>query len=138
MRYYRKYLFATLCCIVAYGCQRYDGPRSIRESVLAVPDSIATSEQSRLKQTLKDIVFSKGAVENDKLILSVGRDYFIDRNISATYYDLIIQEFKETSRFINKLKKNGQYPTEQTDLEKLFNSAKEEYWEMRGTISLPR
>ena len=82
-------------------------PISLAESVMSIPDSIATSEQLVLKRKIEHVGIFKIRVNNNRLELTVGKDYFINNNIPIRYYKLINKDIKETNIGIDQLETDG-------------------------------
>lgn len=74
---------------------------------MSIPDSIATSEQLVLKRKIEHVGIFKIRVNNNRLELTVGKDYFINNNIPIRYYKLINKDIKETNIGIDQLETDG-------------------------------
>lgn len=82
-------------------------PASLNESVMSIPDSTATSEQLTLKRKIERVSFFKTQVKDNRLELTVGKEYFIDNDIPVRYYELINERIKETNAGIDQLEAEG-------------------------------
>lgn len=98
-------------------------PKSLKESVWTVPDSVATSEQLAMKKKLNEMIWNCVQVKDNRLTLSVGKDYFRKNEIPEIYYDFTLESLKETNDGLDKWEKEGQ----KVDVNKLFEDAKKEY-----------
>lgn len=106
----------------------FEVPATILESVTAIPDSVATAEQLALKQTLQDIFFSKVIVENNQMILTVDRSYFVENKIPPSYYDIFQASLKESNDAVPLFSKQGNM---EYDMAKIYEESKKAYWERR-------
>ena len=98
-------------------------PKSLKESVWTVPDSVATSEQLAMKKKLEQARIDCIQVKDNRLVLAVGKDYFTKNGIPEIYYDFFIESVKETNDGFDKWEKDGM----KVDVNKLFEDAKKEY-----------
>ncbi len=86
---------------------QWDGPQHILESVLAVPDSVATPEQLALKQALGDIVWEYMIVKNNRLVLTADRAVFIERGIPPSYFDICQTSVEEMNDGLDRWEKES-------------------------------
>ena len=127
-------LLGTLLMMVVVSCNNTSkkdpviyNPKSLKESVWTVPDSVATSEQLAMKKKLEQAGYDCIQVKDNRLVLAVGKDYFTKNGIPEIYYDFFIESVKETNDGLDKWEKNGM----KLNVDSLFQSAKKEYLEMR-------
>ena len=102
-------------------------PKSLKESVWTVPDSVATPEQLAMKKKLNEAIWDCVQVKDNRLVLAVEKDYFTKNGIPEIYYDFFIESLKETNDGLDKWEKDGM----KLNVDSLFQSAKKEYLEMR-------
>ena len=111
-----KRIILYIVCLVGIGCMHiqnkseYDlvqNPKSLKESVLSVPDSVATKRQLALKRKVEEVVYLKTQVIDNRLALSVDKKYFTKNNIPPRYYELIVDEFAETNIGLDKMESSG-------------------------------
>ena len=74
----------------------------LNQSYRVVPDSLMTDEQKRIKDEEMLIIRSFISVEDDELVLTIGRDYYLEHNIPEYYYDLACYELDQDNKFIAK------------------------------------
>ena len=97
-------------------------PKSRKESVWTVADSVATPEQLAMKKKLNEMIWNCVQVKDNRLTLTVGKDYFKKNEIPEIYYDFTLESLKETNDGLDKWEKEGQ----KVDVDKLFEDAKKE------------
>lgn len=118
----RKILSVGLV-LIAVGCRnqqcsdKSDSVISFRESVVNIPDSVATAEQLVLKKKIENLICTKIQVENNRLNLAVGKDYFTARDIPSGYYYWIVEELEQTNTVIDKWEAEGTDMNLQTAVE---------------------
>jgi hypothetical protein len=98
-------------------------PKSLKESVWTVADSVATPEQLAMKKKLNEMIWNCVQVKDNRLTLTVGKDYFKKNEIPEIYYDFTLESLKETNDGLDKWEKEGL----KVDVDKLFEDAKKEY-----------
>ncbi len=98
-------------------------PKSLKESVWTVADSVATPEQLAMKKKLNEMIWNCVQVKDNRLTLTVGKDYFKKNEIPEIYYDFTLESLKETNDGLDKWEKEGM----KVDVNKLFEDAKKEY-----------
>lgn len=124
--------------LIAIGCHnqqnsdKVDSIISFRESVVNIPDSVATSEQLVLKKKIENLICTKIQVKNNRLALAVGKDYFTDQDIPLGYYYWIVEELKQTNTVIDKWEAEGTDIDLKTSLEDTRTQYRE-YIEAVGT-----
>ena len=61
----------------------------LKKSVMIIPDSLRTDEQRQLYVKLLDILVDNAYAEDNKIVLPVSRDYFVEQGVPDFYYDLL-------------------------------------------------
>ena len=61
----------------------------LKQSVMIIPDSMKTDEQRQLYVKLLDILVDNAYAEDNKIVLPVSRDYFVEQGVPDFYYDLL-------------------------------------------------
>ena len=56
-------------------------PKSLKESVWTVADSVATPEQLAMKKKINEAIWDCIQVKDNRLVLAVGKDYFTKNGI---------------------------------------------------------
>jgi len=91
---------------------------------MLLPDSLKTNEQIAIKDKMVEIYFTKTLVKNDKMRLTVGRDYFVEQGLPAFCYDIILYEQAQNNKFYKEWKKVSEGAI---NLEDTFKEAQKEY-----------
>lgn len=78
-------------------------PISLKESVMSIPDSVATKKQLILKRKVEEIMYLKTCVVNNRLALSVDNEYFVKNKIPLRYYELIMESLAETNAGLDRM-----------------------------------
>ena len=91
---------------------------------MLLPDSLKTNEQIAIKDKMVEIYFTKTLVKNDKMRLTVGRDYFVEQGLPAFCYDIILYEQAQNNKFYKEWKKVSEGAI---NLEDTFKEAQIEY-----------
>lgn len=99
----------------------------LHQSVLVIPDSLMTNEQSLLKTKVFNIVSDRVQVRDNRLILDANRTLFKKEGIPTFYYDIIKYQIKETSDAVNRWIQEGILPYEKGNLDSLMNNYKREF-----------
>ena len=127
-------LLGTLLMMVVASCNNTSkkdpliyNPKSLKESVWTVADSVATPEQLAMKKKLEQARIDCIQVKDNRLVLAVGKDYFTKNGIPEIYYDFFIESVKETNDGFDKWEKDGM----KLNVDSLFQSAKKEYLELK-------
>lgn len=137
----KSYYFVLLCAVSAcflVGCGSRNNQVGIltpeqykaycEKEGITTPDSLATPELLKRKEILSDTIYSKVVVRDNRMVLTVDRDYFVDRGLPPIYYDLTIYSLRETNDGFKRMVKEGIIPREQANVEELFEQAKKEFW----------
>lgn len=91
---------------------------------MLLPDSLKTNEQIAIKDKILEIYLTKTLVKNDKMRLTVGRDYFVEQGLPAFCYDIILYEQAQNNKFYKEWKKVSEGAI---NLEDTFKEAQKEY-----------
>lgn len=91
---------------------------------MLLPDSLKTNEQIAIKDKMVEIYLTKTLVKNDKMRLTVGRDYFVEHGLPAFCYDIILYEQAQNNKFYKEWKKVSEGAI---NLEDTFKEAQKEY-----------
>lgn len=91
---------------------------------MLLPDSLKTNEQIAIIDKMVEIYFTKTLVKNDKMRLTVGRDYFVEQGLPAFCYDIILYEQAQNNKFYKEWKKISEGAI---NLEDTFKEAQIEY-----------
>ncbi len=106
------------------------------DTVMAIPDWEATPEEKAMKDAFQEILMEKVQVEGNKLVLSVGKDYFVEKGLPEEYYHKMIQGLEITektrgkqNKALRKMVKEGlmDINEDEADIYILFQQAQEEY-----------
>ncbi len=126
-------LLGTLLMMVVVSCNNTSkdpliyNPKSLKESVWTVADSVATPEQLAMKKKLNEMIWNCVQVKDNRLTLSVEKEYFKKNEIPEIYYDFTLESLKETNDGFDKWEKDGM----KLNVDSLFQSAKKEYLELK-------
>lgn len=74
---------------------------------IMIPDSVATAEQLALLKKIEKVSVCKIEARDSIIVLSVGRDYFIENGIPAEYYDSMLAEIDSTNAFMAKMRQEA-------------------------------
>lgn len=95
---------------------------------LSAPDTLKSPEQLYIKEKLTEIIFTKSAVKNNKVFLTVNREYFIEQGLPDFCYDMVIYDIANTNKVIKDL---GKTEIGFIDIAESYREAKDEYLKNR-------
>ena len=96
----------------------------LKQSVMIIPDSMKTDEQRQLYVKLLDILVDNAYAEDNKIVLPVSRDYFVEQGVPDFYYDLLKYSLEETNACVEMWDKEYGVVT---NADSLFRIYKEKY-----------
>lgn len=96
----------------------------LKQSVMIIPDSLRTDEQRQLYVKLLDILVDNAYAEDNKIVLPVSRDYFVEQGVPDFYYDLLKYSLEETNACVEMWNKQDGVVT---NADSLFRIYKEKY-----------
>ena len=73
------------------------------ESVFAIPDSILTNEQKKLKIKLVNAFFEYSEVKEKKIILTIDREQFVNIGLPTEYYDIFMKDINDVNHYNDSL-----------------------------------
>ena len=106
-----KNLIFLLVLVVLYACDvntnstNDQTPKSWAETVMAIPDDMATPDELKLKNTVLKVIGEGVAVENNQFVLTLDKKHFKNCGIPEVYYDLLEKELIETNRALETMMK---------------------------------
>ena len=103
----------------------------LNQSYRVIPDSLMTDEQKRIREEEMLIVKSFIAVDDGKLILTIGREYYSEHNIPEYYYDLACYEIHQDNELIAKLNEELD-DSNKIDVQKLVDDIRKCAWHHDG------
>lgn len=134
----RNLLFVCLLGVMLASCteQSREPVDLWSDTVLAIPDWEATPEEKAMKEAFHEILMEKVQVEGKKLILTVDKDYFLEKGLPEEYYDKMLKGLEMTektrakqNKALRKMIKDGlmDIDEDEADIYILFQQAQEEY-----------
>jgi N-glycosylase/DNA lyase len=81
-----------------------------------------------MKKKLNEMIWNCVQVKDNRLTLSVGKEYFKKNEIPEIYYNFTLESLKETNDGLDKWEKEGM----KVDVDKLFEDAKKELLKIKG------
>lgn len=97
----------------------------VRAEGLAGPDSLMTPEMRRRAEVLFDVLYERSIVRDNWLLLTCDRQYVIEQEVPAIYYDLLVYNCWSMSESLNRWIAEGRMTVEEGDLQRLFEEAKQ-------------
>lgn len=97
----------------------------MKEEGLLGPDSLMTPEQLLRAKVLFDVLYERSIVRDNWLLLTCDRQYVIEQEVPAVYYDLLVYNCWSMSECVNRWIAEGRMVAEEGDLQRLFEKAKQ-------------
>ena len=105
--------------------------------ISAIPDSMATESQLRVKKALEEITYTKVFVKDSRYVFNFDREDFSRLGISGKYCGWLKHRMREENRNYRKLIRQNPDLQSGVPIEEMFESAKKEYLENSGKKAEP-
>lgn len=97
----------------------------MKEEGLVGPDSLLSPEMRRRAKVLFDVLYERSIVCDNWLLLTCNRQYVIEQEVPAVYYDLLVYNCWSMSESLNRWIAEGRMTAKEGDLQRLFEEAKQ-------------
>lgn len=128
---------AVLLQAVPAGCRTHTMAGDFVPYISAIPDSMATESQIRVKKALEEIIYTEVSVKDGRYVFHFGREDFRRLGISWKYCGWLKRSMREENRNYRKLLRQNPDLQSGASLEEMFESAKKEYLEDPGKTAEP-
>lgn len=97
--------------------------------ISTIPDSISTDQQIMIKETLKEIAYTKVSVSGDRYVFHFNRNDFEKRGVSGKYCGWLKRNIREENRNYRRLMRQNPDIRYAVSLEDIFELSKKEFLE---------
>ena len=88
------------------------------------PDSLKTPEQLKMREKVIEVAFMNTVMKNNQMRLTVDRKYFVEQDLPAICYDMIVFEYDANNRVMKEIKQTK--AGKMLDFSAAFEEAKKE------------
>lgn len=131
-----KFIFSCFAVMMLVACaNRSDAPVDLwSDTVLAIPEWEMTPEEKAMKEAFDDILYDKVEIVGKKLVLTVDKEYFLEKGLPEEYYDKFVQGLeisektrRKQNRELKRWAEEGLMNKDEADIYLQFKKAQEEY-----------
>lgn len=107
----------------------HEYPDGFDPYISAIPDSMATGSQIKVKKALENIIYTGISVKDDRYVFHFTKDDFNRLGISEKYCKWLKRNMRQELRNYRKILRQNPALKSGASLEEMFGSAKKEYLE---------